>query len=364
MALTCRMCGETGREVLELTPTPLANSFAEYPDADAARHPLGLWQCFGCGHVQLAHRPAIDWVDYRYSTPPGLLPHLRHAAASLRNRYATAHSVIEIGSNNGLNLTVLKEHGFDAIGVDPNARIGIREPFTEDLARKMKPVDLILANNVMAHVDDLHEVLRGVDYLLKDDGAFVFEVQYLPAMMASGAFDMIYHEHRDYHTLGPWPRLLQRYGLIVKDWERLATHKGSVRVYCERPGIPCLLPIELLDWRLFKHRIAAEREAVRAQVAAAKRPVVVVGAAAKATTLLHHFGLTESIDYAVDETPQKQGRYIPGTSIQIHPPSVLHEDPEATMLVTAWNYADLIRAQFPDKPAIVPFETKEGVLCR
>jgi SAM-dependent methyltransferase len=342
--------------MLALTPTPIANSFPAEPDTHAERFPLEVQQCLRCGHVQLRQRVTVDWVDYKYATPDANRPHLANAAKEIRFRYPHFKTALEIGSNNGLYLEELQRVGLDAYGVDPCAKVGIAAPFSSDLAKTLPPVDLIVANNVLAHVDDLWDVFRGIDAMLKDDGALVFEVQYLPAMIESGAFDMIYHEHRDYHTLGPWVPFLKRWGLVITRIQYPETHGGSIRVFCERPGRALAVPYEEIDWRAFKARIQRAKTQVQQQVLAVDGPIAAFGATAKATTLLHHFGLTDAITYCVDSTPAKQGRYLPGTTIPICDPAGLRESPPAAVLLTAWNFESVIRAQYPHLHFIVPFK--------
>lgn len=357
--LACRMCYYYGRVMLSLTPTPIANSFPEHPDIEARGWPLELAQCLQCGHVQLAEYFPVNWDDYRYATPEAVRPHLEQAAKELRHTYPNAKTVLEIGCNNGLYLDVLRRAGFEATGVDPSTTVGIAKPFSSSLARTLEPVDLIVANNVLAHVDDLFDVFLGIDRLLKDDGALVFEVQYFPDLVKAGAFDMIYHEHRDYHTMRPWVQFLKRFGLIIIRCESIPTHGGSMRVYCERPGVSYWeFANEDIDWRAFKHRIAEAKHAVLDQIVQASGPIIALGATAKACTLIHHFGIADFIDYAVDNTPAKQGRYIPGTSIKIYPESLPEK---ATILLTAWNYESVIRDKYPHHPFIVPF--RKEVLC-
>ena len=357
----CRMCSGESRVMLALTPTPIANSFPDKPDTAAERLPLEVQQCLRCGHVQLRHKVTVDWVDYKYATPEANRPHLANAAQEIRYRYPHFKTALEIGSNNGLYLDELHKVGLDAYGVDPCARIGVKAPFSYALATTLPPVDLIVANNVLAHVDDLFDVFHGIDTILKDDGALVFEVQYLPAMIESGAFDMIYHEHRDYHTLKPWVPFLKRYGLVITNYEFLGTHGGSIRVYCERPGVGMVLPEEPLDWRAFQERIYQAKRVIQRQVFDVDGTLACFGATAKATTLIHHFGLAKVIDYCVDNTPAKQGRFIPGTKIPIASMQMLKERPPAGVILTAWNFEREIRAQFPNLNFIVPFAEEVAV---
>ena len=354
--LSCRMCGGVGRVMLSLTPTPIANSFPDKPDQDAKCYPLDLMQCFTCGHVQLAEFRPVDWVDYRYATPEAVRPHLEQAAAVLRRTYPKAKTILEIGCNNGLYLDVLRKAGFESIGVDPCTLVGIAKPFTQALARTLEPVDLIVANNVLAHVDDLHDVFRGIDLILKEDGALVFEVQYFPDLVKAGAFDMIYHEHRDYHTIQPFYSFVKRFGLAIQHCEFIPTHGGSVRIYCERPGVTISQYEEQIDWRAFKHRIVEEKASILAQIAEVDGPLVAFGASAKACTLIHQFGIADLIDYCLDSTPAKWNRYIPGTSIQIFGPAGFPVNAPITYLLTAWNFEQEIRAKYPHAHFIVPFK--------
>jgi SAM-dependent methyltransferase len=364
--MNCRMCFGPTRTMLKLTPTPIANSFPDHPDTDAPRYPLDLAQCVICDHVQLADFKPVDWVDYRYATPDAVRPHLVQAAQALRTRYPKAKTVLEIGCNNGLYLDVLRNAGFEATGIDPCTKVGIAKSFSSKLADTLEPVDLIVANNVLAHVDDLWDVFRGIDRLLKDDGVLVFEVQHFYDLVTAGAFDMVYHEHRDYHTFAPWPRFLKRWGLVVDYYEHLSTHGGSLRFYCRRPGYATMLPDYPIDWRGFKATIAEAKQSVLEQITACDGPIIAFGATAKACTLIHHFGLADFIDFAMDNTPAKQGRYIPGTKIKIVAPGDLMQagpGPEqpVTYLLTAWNFEKEIRAQYPQHRFIVPF--KKESLC-
>jgi SAM-dependent methyltransferase len=272
----------------------------------------------------------------------------------LKQRYPWAKKVMEIGSNNGLYLEELRKVGFDAVGVDPNATSDISAPFSSALAYTLGQVDIIVANNVLAHVDDLWDVFRGIDRMLGMDGVLVFEVQDLDEMLRGGLFDMMYHEHRDYHSRGPLERFLKRWGLEIDDSIALETHGGSARYYCRRP----------LVWRLFAGKIKLAKTDIQAQLIDVDSPIACFGATAKACTLIHHFGLADKIDYCVDDTPEKQGRYIPGTNIQIFPTSHLQEVPPKAVIMTAWNFKEVLLAKYPNLPWIIPFEEGAYVASR
>lgn len=349
--MNCRLCYGPTRMMLQLTPTPLANSFPLYPDAWAERIALDIGECIQCGHVQQDKAPMIDWADYRYRTPAANRQHLAAAAHDLREEFPWAKTVMEIGCNNGLYLEELRRVGFEAFGVDPNCDIGIRAPFSSALASTLDNVDIIVANNVLAHVDDLWDVFRGIDRLLGMDGVLVFEVQDLTAMLEKGAFDMMYHEHRDYHSVKPLEKFLKRWCLEIVDYRSLPTHGGSMRYYCRRP----------YRWRAFETKIKLAKTALQSQLIDIEGPIACFGATAKACTLIHHFGLANTIVYCVDDTPEKQGRYIPGTNIQIFPTSHLEEVPPAAVVMTAWNFKDVLLTKYPQLHWVIPFEE---VVCQ
>jgi len=352
----CRLCdGAVYWPVLELPPTPVANAFASVPDSNAKRYPLQLAQCLDCGHVQLRHIVEAGFgSDYKYRTPAAYEPHLRQHAHQLRSRYPWANRVMEIGSNNGRFIRILSELGFTAVGVDQSGEgpDTILEPFTRRLASSLPEQDLIVSHNVFAHIDDLQDVFAGMVSILSPRGAIVFEVQYLPDLINRGAFDMIYHEHLDYHTLKPLARFARRFDLVLSQWEHVDTHGGSIRVTMTREGDRAAIPDEHLAFDRLQERISALRTKMHRDLPYCL-PLAAFGATAKATTLIHTLGLAPYIEFCVDDTPQKQGKYIPGTDIEILPRYRL--SPNYNVLLTAWNYADEIARQIPNR-LINPFE--------
>ncbi len=373
----CRMCLRKVDKVLELRPTPIANAFAPEPDTYALRHPLGLCQCPGCGHVQVSYN--IDgselFTGYRYETPEAERPRLKEYAQKLAQKYPDAlatregdtqstqesPAVLEIGCNNGMFCDELREAGFNPIGMDPSSKRwgGLPKWFSsksaKNIANSMGQMKLIVSNNTFAHVDDLRNVFLGIKYLLAPDGHLVFEVQYLPKLVDGGMFDMIYHEHKDYHTFKPWPDFLAKFGLCVTEFEYLPTHGGSIRLHVGFGEKGVALPEDTtMNFEAFKARIDAGRNAMRNKLNTIGK-VVAFGATAKACTLIHQFDIADRIAYCVDETLAKQGLYIPGTSIEISAPERMEKEPASAVLITAWNYADILRPRF-DCEVIVPFK--------
>ena len=349
----CRLCGGKVVKVFELEPTPIANNYKDQPDEAAERYPLELMQCVDCDHVQQHYVITGLFNDYKYSTPQTVATYLEPVAKRLKQMYPEAKRVLEIGCNNGTFIDVLKNEGFWVIGVDPASThpSGMKECFTEALSHGFQvKFDLVVANNVFAHIDNLEDVFRGINNVLTDDGAIIFEVQYLIDLLRNGEFDMIYHEHLDYHHLKPLARFLTRMGFVLTEWEHIRTHGGSMRVTARRHGREAILPEEYINFERLKAIVALTKKRVR-ELADEKAPLVAFGAAAKATTLIHNFGIADKIAYCVDDTPQKQGRYIPGTNIKILPVSELKNQ---TVLLTAWNYEKEIRQRINNK-LINPF---------
>lgn len=359
--MTCRLCMGRVWTTYTFEPTPIANLFPKR-DNEGELFPLSLKQCEACQHVQIGHvieDSVLYGANYKYSTPSALTPKLRDRAVQLRKEYPDAELVLEIGANNGMFLRSLYFAGFPRFcGIDPSSKDAHvwAMPFDMKAAKivrnNVQKADLIVANNVFAHIDDLQEVFRAIDYVLSDDGAVVFEVQYLIPMMLFGTFDMVYHEHRDYHHLAPIASFLRSFDMVMTDWEILDDHAGSIRVTAKRSGKQKPLPKEDINWRDFDDAIEANR---RRLLSALPDRIAAFGAPAKATTLIHHFGIKDRIRYCVDDTPQKQGTFLAGTSIPVFDRNSM----EKKMLLLSWNYADIIKKQFPDVEFILPFDVRE-----
>tara|TARA_R110000868_G_C10914988_1_gene765232 strand:- start:863 stop:1975 length:1113 start_codon:yes stop_codon:yes gene_type:complete len=359
----CRLCGGNVETKLRLNPTPVANAF---PDADETSefYDLELKQCVECQHVQIGHIIPDDLIyssRYKYSTPSVQIAALKKQAESLKKQYPAARKVLEIGSNNGINLSCLKGVFDSVIGCDPvgNGLDTLPYAFDSVTASMIGEVDLIVANNVFAHIDNLVSVFRAMSNILNRNGAIVFEVQYFLDMAEKGLFDMIYHEHRDYHTVIPLVKFLQRFGLGIRKVEHLLNHGGSIRVHCGF-GISAPMVEKSVDWEQFAESIDEYIAQCRREILNSKAQVIAFGASAKACTLIHQLGMADKIAYCVDNTPAKQGKYIAGTNIEIYPESILTQSKSSkTLLLTAWNYKDVIMAKYPDFDFIVPFQQKQ-----
>jgi SAM-dependent methyltransferase len=381
----CALCTSASlRDVLSLAPTPPANEFVSGSELDAPQSPipLTLLLCEACGHVQLAEvvDPVRLFGKYVYvsGTSPVFVRHFAEYAEKAIARFGltSGSRIVEVGSNDGTLLRQFKERGLpNVLGIDPAADIaraaresGIptREAFfTPAVATEIRategPADLITANNVFAHAEDLESFARAVHTLLSDDGVFVFEVSYLVDVVEKLLFDTIYHEHLSYHAVGPLLGFFDRLGMRLFDAERIGTHGGSLRGYaCRKDAkharaatLDALVEHERAvgvasasTFTALKQRISERGEELRTRLTEARargERVCGFGAPAKLTTLMYEFGLTKTeIDFIIDDSEWKQGRYTPGTHIPVVPSSQLYERPTQRCVVFAWNFADSI----------------------
>jgi SAM-dependent methyltransferase len=378
----CRLCGGHKLErVLELPATPLANEFPRDPTDTQETFPLWLAACQACGHVQLpvVVDPKRLFAEYVYvsGTSPVFVEHFRrYASDMIRDRdLKPGDLVVEIGSNDGTLLRFFKEAGMRVLGVDPAREIATRATesgidtwcqfFDEDSAEWIRhdlgPAKLVLANNVFAHADNLASIARGVRKLLAPDGAFVFEVSYLPDVIAGTLFDTIYHEHLSYHSVGPLIGFFRRHGMSLVSARRVNTHGGSLRAVAV-PTMDAVLDLGTASLIAEERAIGLGRDTrkvfddvslmieqrrdellrVLRQVSLKGGRIAAYGAPAKATTLLHTFGAAEYVDFVIDDSPHKQGRWMPGGRIPVYTSEALELHAPHCVVVLAWNFAESI----------------------
>ena len=242
------------------------------------------------------------------------------------------------------------------------------EFFTPSLATEIHKdfgsVDLVLANNVFAHIDDLGSIVEGVKHLLTADGLFVFEVSYLLDVYKNTLFDTIYHEHLSYHSVKPLQTFFESMGMELIDVESVSSHGGSLRGFAQKKRGAHLVSknVEVFitqeaslglhqaeTFKKFAAKIDQLRDSFLSLVKDLKRQghrLAGFGAPAKATTLMHHFGVgTDVVDYIVDDNPLKQGLFTPGLHVPIRSSAALYEDKPNYIVILAWNFAESIIAK-------------------
>lgn len=385
--VSCRLCGGSVAQLLDLGKTALAN---EIWDRGAIQdvYPLRVGQCRRCDHVQLMDRVAPERLfppnyPYRSGTTETFRAYLREFAGSIHKRFYGSISenspVVDIGSNDGSLLQCFAEIGYDSLlGIDPAVKAGqlahcngiatIASSLNHDSAHRAKQLighpRLVTALNVMAHLDDYELFADEIRYLLSDQGSengiFVFEVGYLPRILQRGDLGVIYHEHTSYHHLLPLIPFFLGHGLSLFDAELTSSQGGSVRGYVRKghrpmtPRLRELLQHELhldVQQKLFEAAKKAQRfgEKVRSY----SKPVVGYGAPAKLTTQLQAMGFTPEtarhhFSMIVDDNPNKIGRYTPGTHIPIRAPSHLGLSGAEASVIFSYNFADEIKAKHPE----------------
>jgi SAM-dependent methyltransferase len=369
---TCRTCGSNRlRLLVDYGHMPLAGGFLTRDElAQQAAFPLRLARCEDCTLMQILDvvPPADIFTQYSYisSTTRTLIDHFadmgREIVAAER---AAGRLVVEFGCNDGILVRPMRDAGARVVGVDPSdvalraSREGgwplLQTYFDDTAAARVKaehgPARIVTGNNVFAHVDDLHAIVRGVTALLEDEGVFIFEVQYQGDLLALVQYDTVYHEHTCYHSLTALARLLAAHQLRIVDVKRIPIHAGSVRVTAARADTgrqPAPIVAEMLDaergWNVdrFGEQVETRRQSLRRLVMdlrRAGRRVVGYGAAGRSTILLNFCGLgTDLVEYVLDMSPLRSGKYVPGVSIPIVPPETFHANPPDYAIMTAWNY--------------------------
>ncbi len=382
---SCRACGRRGLEpVLDLGLMPLADGLKTEADLDKpeGRYPLEVGFCPGCALVQITETLPPEVLfghDYPYfsSFSDALLRHSRDNALSLIASRGLGPSslVVELASNDGYLLRNFVEKGIPVLGIDPAPgpaaaaeKAGVPTMCTfftrqlaAELAAKGTRADVVIGNNVLAHVADTNGFVQGIAMLLKDDGTTSIECPYVRDLIDHCEFDTIYHEHLCYFSVTAVDNLFRRGGLYLNHVERIPIHGGSLRLFAGRredvqPSVRTLLAEERelgMDrpeyYRGFADRVRTIGEEMRRLLAALKaqdKRIAAYGAAAKGAIMLNYLGADErTIDFAVDRNHHKQGRYMPGGRIRILPPDqLLARMPDYTVILP-WNFKDEILAQ-------------------
>jgi SAM-dependent methyltransferase len=387
MAMQCRGCGrEALKTFIDLGVSPLANSFLSSEALCEAEtfYPLHVRICTDCLFVQLPALALPEQIfgEYAYfsSYSDTWLRHAKcYAERAVRDLNLSSDSfVVEVASNDGYLLQYVAELGVPVCGIEPARNVaevarkrGVEtEAFflgaesARSFVRKHGKADLVIANNVLAHVPDLHDFVEGLAILLKDGGMLSVEFPHLLRLIERVEFDTIYHEHFSYLSLYSLEPVLAAHGLSVTHVETLETHGGSLRLWIThesaaadiQPSVEQMRTTErvaqlddLATYGAFANRVAAcKRAVIRFLIDELDRGMQIAGygAAAKGNTLMNYCGITpDMIPYVADRNPHKIGKYLPGSRIPVVAPRQLIDDRPDIVMIIPWNIRDEIVSQ-------------------
>lgn len=377
----CRTCGSKNLKlILDLGRTALVNDFLRPEDVAGYKIslPLRVVLCPDCSLVQLADTvdPKILYSHYAYvtSTSKTMDTHLNKMMTHLLStaRLGAGSKVLEIASNTGVFLKKFKEQGCEVLGVEPAGNIADvalataiptrKEFFNAATARKLKtewgPADLILGRHVFAHIDDLRDLVAGLEAMSHQDTLIAFEVPYLVDFFEHTEYDTVYHEHLSYISVRSIEALLKDSPFMLSRVDHYPIHGGSILFHLRhrsskaRPHASVAQALqnekqlrlaEPASWAMFAQRvnhIRTELPALIRRLKAQGKRIIGYGASAKGNTLLNTCGLgTSELDYIIDNTPFKQDKIAPGSWLPIRPPERLLQDQPDYALLLAWNFA-------------------------
>ncbi|MBI1884566.1 MAG: class I SAM-dependent methyltransferase [Chlamydiae bacterium] len=380
----CRICASDRLYTfVSLGAMPIPNGFLSKEELGKKEpyYPLETCVCESCWLVQLSHviPPELMFKNYLYipSTSITMLDHFRNMAEEAIQSYRLkpGDRVMDIGSNDGSLLSFFKEQEMKVFGIDPASNLAqlarlkgidtLDDFFTEELAKRVVPekghAKVITATNVVAHVNNLHDLCEGVRLLLDKEGVFICEFPYLPDLISKNEFDTIYHEHLSYFSIQPLITLFKKHNLHIINIKKTSVHGGSIRIHVA-PQNSSHQPTNrvqefIREEALRKINSRSLYEDFGRRVKVIKRDlinylkklknqgkkIVGYGASAKGNVLLNYCNIgTNLIEYIVDSIPYKQGRYTPGTHIPIHAENKLEKDMPDYALLMAWNFAEEI----------------------
>jgi SAM-dependent methyltransferase len=385
----CRFCGEKLEHTfVDLGPSPIANDYVSTAQLGQMEpfYPLHIKVCGKCFLVQVADCISArhifsDQYAYFSSFSDSWLAHAKAYVEMITTRLALGkhHHIVEVACNDGYLLQYFVAKGIPVMGIEPTANTAeaatkkgiptvvkfLGEDTARELAKSGKQADLLIGNNVLAHVPHINDFVEGLRILLKSTGVLTMEFPHLLQLMSHNQFDTMYHEHYQYLSLMVVEKLFGAHGLTVFDVEELPTHGGSLRVYARHtddkskpvtPRVEALREREqkagyghLNTYLSFTERVKETKRKLLEFLIKAKRDgktIVGYGAPAKGNTLLNYCGVrTDFIDYTVDRSPHKQNLFLPGTRIPIHHPDRIRETKPDYVLILPWNIKEEIMQQ-------------------
>lgn len=384
----CRFCGTPLKQTFcDLGMSPLSNAYLKPTQLQQMEpfYPLHAYVCEQCYLVQLQEfqSPENIFSDYAYfsSYSESWLKHAKAYTEYMIERFEfnSTSQIVEIASNDGYLLQYFKDKNIPVLGVEPAQNVatvaqaagiptvtkffGVKTAI--ELANDGKLADLLLGNNVLAHVPDINDFVGGLKKLLKPHGVITMEFPHLLRLMEQNQFDTIYHEHFSYLSFTTVEKIFAKHGLILFDVAELTTHGGSLRIFArhtEDDTKPLTQRVDNLrqlekqtglddvkTYQIFAEKVRETKRKILdflIQTKQAGKTIVGYGAPAKGNTLLNYCGIrTDFIDYTVDRSPHKQGLFLPGTHIAIHHPDQIKQTRPDYVLILPWNLKDEIIEQ-------------------
>jgi SAM-dependent methyltransferase len=384
----CRFCGASlQRTFVDLGMSPLCERYPTAADLNRGEiyYPLHVYVCDACFLVQLDEyeSPENIFRDYAYfsSYSDSWLKHCELYRDKMIDKLGLGPNsfVVEVASNDGYLLQYFVQKRIPVLGIEPAANVAkvavekgiptlvkfFGTQFATELSAEGRCADLVLGNNVLAQVPDLNDFVEGLKILLKPDGVLTLEYPHLLRLMERNEFDTIYHEHFSYFSMLTTVRIMEAHGLRVFDVDELSTHGGSIRVYVCRnesrahaiqPSVQKVIADEntaglasVDGYQTFARQVRETKFAlVEFLITAARegKSVAGYGAPGKSATLLHYCGIGKDlIEYTVDRSPYKQGRFLPGNHIPIFHPDKIRETKPDYVVILPWNLKDEIMSQ-------------------
>ncbi len=384
----CRFCEEElNQEFINLGRSPLANSYLKAVDLDLIepQYPLKVFVCQKCLLVQLEkfESPKKIFEDYAYfsSYSTIFLQHAKNFVEMIINRFNfdSKKFVIEIASNDGYLLQYFKEKKIKVLGIEPAKNIAkVAEKkgiptlpkffdckLATELSKNSVKPDLVICNNVLAHVPELNDFISGLKKILKKDGFITIEFPHLLELISNNQFDTIYHEHFSYFSFFVVEKIFKVHGLVIFNVEKISTHGGSLRIFCKHEenkkikttdNVKNLLKLEeekgMMKINYYKNFSDKTEKIKQDLIGFCKKTnlegknIVGYGAPAKAITLLNYCKIsTKEIEYVVDISPHKQGLFLPGVHIEINSPEKIKETKPDYLIIFPWNLKEEIIEQ-------------------
>jgi SAM-dependent methyltransferase len=388
---TCRLCHSADVELaVPLAPMPaatlnvdLAAGSEDFKGLDRIEVPLDLYLCRACGHLQLLDviEPEVLYRNFLWTTSvsPGLPEHFEQFAGEMlaHGQVPGGGLVLEIGSNDGTLLQAFKRRGMRVLGIDPALKIAERATeqgivtlplfFNRATAQEIRaeygPAALVICNYTFANLDDLDDIVEGIQDILAPNGIFVFETSYGADVVTKALIDTVYHEHLSYFMVGPLERFFAAHGLELFDAQRIWTKGGSLRGFVQRagdsraksPAVGELVAEEVgqqlnqpAPYRRFTAKLRGMQDEISRHVESAERTgrlLVGYGASIGSVTLIQLFHLTQSLSFLVDDKPRGTVMQMPERSFKIELPSILYEQGPTDVVILAWRYAQPIMSK-------------------